>query len=289
MKKNMLKKLIFLSFLGLAGCYSEENFNGNPIVEGSYFCDIESIWETNRNFKPKTWNIFQEENDLFITSQYANFVAQVDEQANITTKDFVGVNFMIDFEGSYYNQNIEGILDREYLDYDWKTKLYISGEKENWAEPTNACIDIKGFYDLEANILEQDCVTESAEHYLFPSQFDWPAFVFQKDNSIYLWAYGMKLQKNINEDGSFIIEKIWETGRCTFYIKFYGNFTEDDLQGTFEFEYDYFNTGEIKCSSKTEIYGNSIKPWNQEELIEKAFSNDRPIYFTALDYVMFHE
>ncbi|MFH1456158.1 MAG: hypothetical protein ABIF40_04375 [archaeon] len=292
--KSLIKKILttgsILLSLNFLSCPENESFNEVLDIEGLYYCSTEKLYPEGEGMiknEPTTWHVFQEDNNLFFTGRYGTFVAETDDNGNITAEDFETSSFIYNFNGTYGRRTLEGTLDREYLGFDWNSGLYMSGEKEQWGNSTTDAIDIKGFYDLEGNIIYQDCITEQAEENIFPSPFEFPAIIFQNNNAIYLWAYSIRLQENINENGTFEIDGRWETMRATMDFTFIGKINNNYLEGTFNYTYDYFNNDNIECRSEIEVYGERLSPWNEH--IDEAFSGNRTVYFTALDYIWYKE
>lgn len=67
-----------------------------------------------------------------------------------------------------------------------------------------------------------------------------------------------------------------------------GVFDGTSLELTFETSNDVFNNGVVNCGSVFELSGRWLAPWYDEEHLLDVLSATRMVYFTPLDFVMFH-
>ncbi len=274
----------------LTGCAAgTDGFGLGVEVEGIYAFEVSGDTRTRdvSGSAGEPWYVMEDDGWALFFGPYGTFLTEIDSRGHLRAESFEGSLFTTNFEGLY----LDGAIGGELIRRDWSgdtEALDILGAQEIWADPTAAAPDVEGFYALSATILAQDCVALDAETNLYPSPFEYPSLVFQSGDVLLFSGHGVRFQANLQPDGSFEADKHWESPRGTFDMVVTGAFDGPGLELTFEMTNDVFNNGVVDCGSTIEVLGEWVSPWYDDALLLEFLTTARTVYFTPLDFVLFH-
>jgi len=282
--------LLGLVLVAVEGCAAEPELFGVGLdVEGVYAFEVvaDAASDEVGEGVERAWYVMEDDGWVLFFGPYGTFLTRLEADGYLHGEEFVGSMFTSSFEGLYRDGAIGGRLSRHSRSGGGDV-LEIGGVQEAWAEPTSTAPSVEGFYALTAEIVEQDCVSLGSQFSVFPSPFEFPALVFQQGNVLLFSGHGIRFQATMRGDGSFETQNQWESRRGSFDMSVTGAFDGTSLELVFETSNDVFNNGVVDCGSVFELSGRRLAPWYDEEHLFDVLSATRMVYFTPLDFVLFH-
>jgi hypothetical protein len=266
-----------------------EGFGTGVDVEGMYTFDVSG---DNRSTdvsasSDEPWYVMEDDGWVLFFGPYGTFLTELDSSGRLHANGFEGAFFTTSFEGLYLDGAMGGRVTRRDRMGDTEN-LDILGAQEAWADPTTSAPEVEGFYPLSATILEQDCVALDAESSLYPSPFEYPSLVFQSGDVLLFSGHGIRFVAKLQQNGTFEADNHWETPRGSFDVVVSGVFDDAGLELTFEMSNDVFNNGIVDCGSTVEVRGSRLSPWYDDEHLREVLTTTRTVYFTPLEFVLFH-